>query len=192
MVDPQNDMVVVIRETALKTMAERGVDGTSVQMVADAAGCAKSNVLYHFGSKQRLVEAALTPAVEELARLTDRVEQFVADGGSVDDPDVAAWFVDALLEHRLAANLVVNRMGELPEGQFLERLRGNMSRMGAVLTASQSAEDSLRIQIVIGGLAYALAYPDGFWPDDSLPDMRRALLKITRELLVSRPGGEAQ
>ena len=116
MVSEKHDTVAEIRRLALAAMAERGIEGMTVQQIAHEAGCAKSNVLYHFGSKQGLVEAALTPAVEALGRLIEDLERVVADGGSIADPEPAERFVDTLIEHRLAANLVLNRMGELPDG----------------------------------------------------------------------------
>lgn len=46
-------------ECALESLAERGFAGTSIAEVARRAEVSKSVVLYHFGSKQELLEAAV-------------------------------------------------------------------------------------------------------------------------------------
>lgn len=189
MVSDKPDTVSQLRRLALATMAERGIDGMTVQQIADEAGCAKSNVLYHFGSKQGLVEAALAPSVAALGELVGYLEGVVADGGSIADPEPAARFVDTLVEHRHAANLVLNRMGELPEGELLDRLCEGIQRLtGLVADRTSSLEDGLRIAIVLGGVAFALAGPMCAPADAPYEELRPALIKVAQELLEPSRG----
>ena len=59
--------------------AARGYDGTSVQDVADAAGCSKATVLYHFAGKGELLAATMGPIVAGLDRIADRLRELPAD-----------------------------------------------------------------------------------------------------------------
>ena len=52
---------------ATVAFAERGVAGTSLDGLAAELGVTKQTILYHFGSKGRLIEAVLAQAAEDLA-----------------------------------------------------------------------------------------------------------------------------
>lgn len=57
-----------------------GFAATSLQHIADAAGYLKSSVLYHFASKEALLDKVLTPAID---RLDEILERFAAHEGGV-------------------------------------------------------------------------------------------------------------
>ena len=50
-----------LRRVALQEFATAGYLGTSLQQIADRAGVSKATVLYHFSSKEVLLEAVLSP-----------------------------------------------------------------------------------------------------------------------------------
>ena len=50
-----------LRRVALEEFAAAGYLGTSLQQIADRAGVSKATVLYHFTSKEVLLEAVLSP-----------------------------------------------------------------------------------------------------------------------------------
>ena len=52
---------------ATVAFAERGVAGTSLDLLAAELGVTKQTILYHFGSKSGLIEAVLARASEDLA-----------------------------------------------------------------------------------------------------------------------------
>ncbi|MCA9615019.1 MAG: TetR/AcrR family transcriptional regulator [Sandaracinus sp.] len=61
-----------ILAAATRLFGERGYDSTSVREVAEAAGCTKPALYYHFGSKEALFLAALRAETDELTRLVER------------------------------------------------------------------------------------------------------------------------
>ena len=50
-------------ETALELFTRHGVEGTSLQMIADALGVTKAAVYYHFKTKDEITEAVTEPAL---------------------------------------------------------------------------------------------------------------------------------
>jgi len=69
---------------ATVAFAERGVAGTSLDLLAAELGVTKQTILYHFGSKGGLIEAVLARAAEDLAaELEDAVTGVEAGWPSV-------------------------------------------------------------------------------------------------------------
>jgi AcrR family transcriptional regulator len=73
-----NREMAIIR-SAYRTMARRGSHRMSLQEIADEAGVSKALVLYHFGTKDALLLAAMKWAVERTAA---RIREGVASGGT--------------------------------------------------------------------------------------------------------------
>ncbi|GAA0251149.1 TetR/AcrR family transcriptional regulator [Cryptosporangium japonicum] len=61
-------------ESALAQFAEFGVEGTSLQMIADAMGVTKAAVYYHFKTKDEIVLAVVAPALGQLREILDHAE----------------------------------------------------------------------------------------------------------------------
>jgi AcrR family transcriptional regulator len=55
-------------QATLALLAARGVQGTSLDMVADAVGVAKSSILWHFGSKEELLLRVAERVLDEVGR----------------------------------------------------------------------------------------------------------------------------
>jgi AcrR family transcriptional regulator len=66
-----------VMDAALKLIAERGVSGTSLQMIADEMGVTKAAVYRQFKTKEEIV-IAITE--REMSRLEDAVEAAEAQG----------------------------------------------------------------------------------------------------------------
>lgn len=60
------DVRSVIRDAALGLFGERGFEASSIGDIATAAGVAKANVLYHFGSKEELWREAIDALFAEV------------------------------------------------------------------------------------------------------------------------------
>jgi TetR/AcrR family transcriptional regulator len=69
----------VIRDAATELFADRGFDSVSIQQIADAAGTHKTNVLYHFDTKEALYGAVVD---EALSRIAEVMREFLASGFS--------------------------------------------------------------------------------------------------------------
>lgn len=61
------DAKAVLKAAALRTVAERGIAGTSARVIADAAGISQGLIFYHYGSVTSLLEAAATEVTEQRA-----------------------------------------------------------------------------------------------------------------------------
>ena len=63
-----------VLEAALALFGEHGVNGTSLQMIADRLGVGKAAIYYQFRSKDDLVVAAVQPIYDDMARLVTIAE----------------------------------------------------------------------------------------------------------------------
>jgi AcrR family transcriptional regulator len=57
-----------ILEATLRLLAARGIHGTSLDLLAEEVGVAKSSILWHFGSKEELLLRVAERAFEAIAR----------------------------------------------------------------------------------------------------------------------------
>ena len=89
-------------ETALELFAERGVRGTSLQMIADALGVTKAAVYHQFPTKAEIVIAV---AELELGKLEAWVAEAEAQGGTPEARlELLERIVDLALERRGAVS----------------------------------------------------------------------------------------
>jgi AcrR family transcriptional regulator len=84
--------------TALDLFCERGVGGSSLQMIADHLGVTKAAVYYQFHSKDDLVLAVFQPALNQLREVGESAEALA-------DPDARReaaidGLIDLVLDHR--------------------------------------------------------------------------------------------
>ncbi|MFD1720046.1 TetR/AcrR family transcriptional regulator [Amnibacterium endophyticum] len=173
-------------QAALRQFAAVGFDGASLARIADEAGMSKSSVLYHFGSKEALLDAALRPAVDDLRPLLERLE------GTGDGEGRHAFlrdFVDYLYEHRLAVAVLINHgqalsgHGVVDEADLL--VRGLSEHLGP----SGHDRETIRFGVALAGAAFVLVAADR-WSASHLPDdeVRAVLVDVLGELVLARPG----
>lgn len=62
-----------LHETALRLFARDGVDGTSLQAIADEMGVSKAAVYYHYKTKDELILGVLTPLTAGVSAISERV-----------------------------------------------------------------------------------------------------------------------
>jgi len=130
-----------VLDTARRLFAERGFDGTSLQLIADTMGVQKANVYYYFRTKMAILESLLEGSIaafDETLAGAERLEgaprrEFLVDG-----------FVDQVVASRSMSPLSRIAPGVRREGRIGEALRAQMARglrlmFGDEPTAEQQA-----------------------------------------------------
>ncbi|WP_308165616.1 TetR/AcrR family transcriptional regulator [Nocardia noduli] len=169
-----------VLEAALALFTERGVSGTSLQMIADRVGVSKASVYYQFQSKDDIALAVIRPAFEDIERVvriaevlpTDEARRSVAFSGLIElvvrHRHIAGVFygdpaVDRLLEDHRNYKEAADRLADLLTGPGA----GVMSRVA--------------VSVLVAGIHYSAADPDLSDLDDS--QLRVALLECSRRMV---------
>lgn len=170
--------------TALKLFSEHGVEGTSLQMIADELGVTKAAVYYHFNTKDEITEAVAQPALRELQEILDEAAAQRSRGAQIDH--ALAGFVDLVVRHRALVALfnsdpgVVRAIDRTLEGA--ENLKRRMLNLLVGPDADVSAR--LSVDVLLAGLALAGGALDNTDIDDDT--LRERLVDIGRRLLGRR------
>jgi len=177
-----------LRTIALAEFAAAGYGATSLQRIAELAGVSKSSVLYHFSSKENLLEAAIGPAIDRMHAVLEPLE----GTGLRDRRAFLEAFVDFLLEYRLEVNMFINQGPSLVDVPVIERANGLVRRLAAFFAVnSNSLEEKMRFGIALGGAAYMLCSVQQFGLDEAestldtdIDETRAALVAILSDLLT--------
>lgn len=176
-----------LRQIALAEFARSGYAGTSLQRIADLAGLSKSAVLYHFASKEALLEAAIGPAVDILDQLTQNIR-----GPARPDMQRGTFveaFVDFLLSHPLEVHLFITQAYSLVDVPVIGRVDELIGRLALYCeTSVDSTEDRVRFGIALGGSAYLINTMQTLeLAPAPVDEVRAALVTIMSELLAPVP-----
>lgn len=168
-------------ETALGLFTVHGVEGTSLQMIADALGVTKAAVYYHFKTKDEITEAVAGPALRELSAILDHAATLRRHGAQVDH--VLDGLVDLIVRNRVLVAVFCSDPGI---ARAVERsLHGEenvMTRLPAMLVP-QDADDAAVVaaHVALAGVALAGGSPALTGMDDE--SLRRHLGDAARRLL---------
>ena len=177
-----------ILEVALEKFAHQGIAATTIQDVADHAGVSKASVLYHFSSKEQLVDQALAPGLEALEAI---IESMAKTGISVPEQREGFLneFVDFLIDHRLATHIVVAHpylAGESSSLGRAHRLMGTMAQL--VSEQTEDDDDRLRFGVAVSGATYALVSSGLLGVESMDPDsLRTGLRDVLHRMLRPYP-----
>ena len=178
-----------LRTIALAEFAGTGYLGTSLQRIAEIAGVSKSNVLYHFASKEALLDAAIAPAIDRLEGILERTSSEPFTAASRDR--FIEQFVDFLLESRLEVNMFLNHGPALEDVPVIDRANALVVRLADYFaTATTTTEGFMRFGVALGGAAFILSSHNSFGrgfahlPEPPVDEVRAALVTIVRELLA--------
>lgn len=168
-----------ILDAALKLIAEHGVGGTSLQMIADAIGVTKAAVYHQFKTKEQIV-VALTE--RELGGLEEALEAAEAHDDFPQAREVLLGrVIDMAIERRGAAStlqfdpVVVRLLAEQEQFQaFIRRLYG-------VLVDDTSEDARVSAAVLSGAIAVGVMHPLVADVDDDT--LRSQLLRITHRLI---------
>jgi AcrR family transcriptional regulator len=169
-----------LRRVALELFASSGYHATSLQRIAEVAGVSKASVLYHYASKEVLLEAALAPAIDRLSGILDEASGLAGS----DRTRFLEGMVDVLLEYRLAVSIFVTQSAALVDVPVVDRANLLFDRIAAFFQANVgSPEEKMRFGIALGGTAYLLAQAGRLedFPGDEV--MRPLLVRIIGELV---------
>ena len=167
-----------ILDAALQLIAEHGVGGTSLQMIADAIGVTKAAVYHQFKTKEQIV-IALTE--RELGSLEEALEAAEAHDHRTRAREVLlARVIDLAVERRGVAStlqfdpVIVRLLAEHePFQQFIQRLYG--------VLVDDAAEDArVSAAMLSGAIAVGVVHP--FVADIDVETLRAQLLRIIHRL----------
>ncbi len=179
-----------VLDAALKLIAERGVSGTSLQMIADAMGVTKAAVYRQFKTKEEIV-IAITE--RELGTLEDAVEAAEAEGEAAEAEGhglrarqvLLDRMIDQAIERRgvvsvLQFDPVIIRLQaeHKPFQRFIERL------YAALLGTEAGVEARLHAAMLSSAISVAVMHPLVADVDDET--LRAQLLQMTRRMLDLR------
>jgi AcrR family transcriptional regulator len=166
-------------EAALPLFGTHGVQGTSLQMIADAMGVTKAAVYHQFPAKE---DIALAAAEEELSRVEDMLDEVEAEP----DPDRAR----ALLIRRIVDQALATRHSMSPILQdrsvvhyFAEnkRFRQVMNRMSRLMTGSTDLASRITTATLLAVNSGTVSHP--MVADISDKDLRTQLLRVATRVL---------
>jgi AcrR family transcriptional regulator len=165
---------------ALDLFAEHGVNGTSLQMIADDIGVTKAAVYHQFRTK----EAIVVGAVEiELGNLEGALEAAEADAGG---PEAVETLLNQVIKLAIGRRRLV---GTLQHDPVIIRLLGDhqpfqqfMQRLFTVLLGGKfDAQSRVRAAMIAAAIGGAVTHPLVADLDDET--LRSELLGLTQRLL---------
>lgn len=187
--DPVEDTRTRLLSTALSLFAEHGVEGTSLQMIADELGVTKAAVYYHFKTKAEITEAVAEPALRELDEILDGAEALRRRGARIDH--VLEGLVDLVVRYRTLVALFSSDPGiARAVEKSLHGARSFKVRLPNMLLGPEPDTASMvTAHVALAGIALAGGSPELAELDDET--LRTHLLDVGRRML-SRPRRQAR
>jgi AcrR family transcriptional regulator len=150
-----------IQGVARELFAQKGVQRTSLQDIADLLGITKPALYYHFRSREDLVRSILQP-------LMDEAEHFIAAHESrpkssrATPRELLEGYFDFHFKHRADLMLVVSELTTLADLGLLDRMLAWRERLASLVWGSRpTLEQSTRAVIAFGGLQdCCVQFPD--------------------------------
>ena len=169
-----------VLDAALKLIAEHGVSGTSLQMIADAMGVTKAAVYRQFKTKEEIV-VAITE--REMSRLEDAVEAAEAVGHPVGAREV---LLDRMIDQAIARRGIVSvlqfdpviirlQAEHEPFQRFIERL------YAALLGTESGVEARFHAAMLSSAISVAVMHP--LVADFDAETLRAQLSQMSRRML---------
>jgi AcrR family transcriptional regulator len=168
-----------VLDAALKLIAERGVSGTSLQMIADELGVTKAAVYRQFKTKEEIV-VAITE--RELGQLEDALEAAEAEENRLRAREVLLErMIDQAIERRGTVSVlqfdpaIIRLQAEYePFERFIERL------YAALLGTEAGPQARLHAALLTSAISVAVMHPLIADVDDD--ELREQLQVMTRRM----------
>lgn len=179
-VAPRGSARARVIDAALALFAEHGVNGTSLQMIADHLGISKASVYYQFHSKDEIVLAVIRPVFAEIDQLITAVATRPA--GRARREATVDGLVEMAIRHRRVTAVfygdpaIDHLVGSDPDCNAINQ------RFKTVLAmADEDAETRVAMSLAISGI-YGSAMDPGI-ADISDDELRRTLLRCVKRLV---------
>lgn len=173
---------VNLLDAAVRVAARDGIPGATLEAVASEAGLTKAGLLYHFRSKEALLEAAQRHLLDDLeARLLDTLGKPLEEATAQEAATAYVTMLSSEAPHRAALSFMLESMTHpylaRPWDELMERW----------IPQPRSAR-SLAVDLFLARMAV-----DGIWLFDATttgapltPSVRRALLARIGDLVAPR------
>ena len=180
-------------DAALDLFAVYGVNGTSLQMIADRVGVAKAAVYYHYRTKAEIVRACLEPAArgfealaEEGAQIDDRKRRHERMIVGLADEAIANRRVYSILFRDLAVLQLID------EDEGLARSFASLRKCLGPFPDPDTPKSKILVDIFLSGLVAPMRHSEAVHMSDAvireaIVDSGRAL--IMGEAIAPRSGG---
>jgi AcrR family transcriptional regulator len=181
---PETDTRTRLLDTALELFTKHGVEGTSLQMIADALGVTKAAVYYHFRTKDEITEAVTEPALRQLGTVVREASSLRRRGAQIDH--VLAGIVDMAIQHRALAAVFSSDPGV---ARALERMMHGEENVKECLTellCGPSPDGGTRVAAHVALTGIALAAGSPTLADLPSEELRVHLMEVGRRVLGRR------
>lgn len=170
-----------LNEAAMRVFGRNGIDGTSLQMVADELGVTKSAIYWHYKTKDDLVIGVVTPMLDDIARAVEAAQ--VQRGRQAQVEVMIEGFAEVLVRQRrdyvpLAGDPGLDRL--LSHHPMLARIGGQVFD----LLVGPEADEARRVSVTLylSGAAGVANSPSFVDSDDAF--LRDQLVALGRVLLI--------
>jgi AcrR family transcriptional regulator len=169
-----------IQAVARELFAEKGVQKTSLQEIADRLGITKPALYYHFQSREDLVRSIVQPLIDAGQEFLERQERT----HDLDAKALLEGFFDFHYEHREDMLLILTEMTTLAELGLIDVVLEWRARLTALLFGQEpTLEQATRGVMALGGMQdCTMQFPDV--PQDELRTATIAAATATLGLVV--------
>jgi AcrR family transcriptional regulator len=178
---PRSAAQTRIINAALPLFAEHGVNGTSLQMIADAIGVTKAAIYHQYKTKDEIVFAAVEV---DLAKLETALDTAEAEASVSHARDVVlTQVIDLAVERRRMVSAVQHDPVIVRFLAKYEPFRRLMERLYTLLMSGETGTEArVRAAMVSAAIGGAVMHPLVKDLDDDT--LRRQVLKVTQQLLA--------
>lgn len=138
-----------IQAAARELFAQKGVQKTSLQEIADRLGITKPALYYHFASREELVRSIVQPLIDDGEAFVQR--QQASD--EVEPRALLEGYFDFHYQHRDDILLVLAELATLTELGLIETVVTWRERLAALIFGPEpTLEQATRAVVALGGL----------------------------------------
>jgi AcrR family transcriptional regulator len=158
-----------IQAAARELFAQKGVQKTSLQEIADKLGITKPALYYHFASREDLLRSIVQPLIDAGQRFIEVQEK----ASSVEVRALLEGFFDFHIQHRENIMLVLSEMSMLAELGLVEVVIAWRARITTLIFGQEpTLAQATRAVIALGGIQDCTVQ----FPDAPVDELRAATI----------------